>query len=395
MGVGYVRILPLKLRVAAIALAGMIVVVLMICGATSYWKVGGETVPHRFYQTKILLGSGNRATNIDWVDNERMFFYGHDIELPPQTVAEVDDANANKRFLFTWRPGERAKKYPDKGWYKKGWSCAGSGYVSYDSKNGIFIKNGSEIAPAVFKGVLGAEREFEQRAWIDNALKTYGRSSVRFRKSDCSFVVFRESQEINRHWLPFSDDEFYLLFGSNKDSDRRDDVIDIYNAKDDALVNVNIPGLDVSVVCTRYNDFLKTYFSWDCLSYSGSNSSTYRWEQSNCYPIWVIWRTGRARKNCLPFGPWAHAISDIYVTVTQKGLFFSWMRSGTAAAYLVGEDGQARLIRKGHFQNPSVSPDGCKVAAGYFSSFFEGSWIYGSEGQRAAVIDLCVEGDEE
>lgn len=348
-----------------------------------------RTVPHHYYQTKILLGRGNYSTNIDWIDNERVFFYGHDLETPPQTVEEAGFAEKNKRFLFTWVPGDRAKIYPDKGWSgAPATNCAGNGIIRYE---GSRSRSGETGADLYYRGPIGSEAKIDLEGWIGRALKKYGKYSVNPRSSDCSFVAYPDHQKFGRQWLPFDDNEGYLLFAPYKDFDRRDDVIDIYDPKTDRLTRLDIPGLEVKYSCSRYNVYLGTYITWDCAAYASQNFRVSVWEETNCYPVWAIWSDGRTRKYCLPFGPWAGAASDIYITITQKGLFFAWMKSGQAAAYLVGEDGQAQLIRKGFYQKPSVSPDGCKVAAGYFSSFFEGSWIYGSEGQHAAVIDLCVD----
>jgi hypothetical protein len=88
--------------------------------------------------------------------------------------------------------------------------------------------------------------------------------------------------------------------------------------------------------------------------------------EANCWRYWWVTVNGQTSAHCLPNGPWAERASMWVVGSAMGPIVISHNtggagRVGDAGAYLVDDDGYAKLI-SGPVWSPSVSKDGCKLA---------------------------------
>jgi hypothetical protein len=344
-------------------------------------------VPHKFYVTETLSGVGSIGAGIDWVDNERIFYWGYNTKTVPKTFDAQNQLSAKGRDLFLWTIDSPEQIYPAKNWKRPtGSLCAGSGIISY------LIKS-NEDGVYYFQGLIGEEETIEiAKSIVRPAKEKYGFNAAATSYADCSIVVNEYNKKLNRRWKPFAPGEGFLLFGDYGDDDPRNARLDVLHPENGELIHLDISGSEAWHGCTRYNPFLKGLMTWNCMGYTMHISPDDIWKKTNCYAIWAVWPDGRSRKYCLPFGEWSQVYADIVPVITAKGIFFFW--AGGPASYLVTDDGVAHLVRRGTFQKPAVSPDGCKVAGNYAKNWADGDWITGNGGQHAAVIDLCADPGE-
>ncbi|WP_339778786.1 hypothetical protein [uncultured Thalassospira sp.] len=349
-------------------------------------------VPHKFYVTERLSGQGSFGSAIFWIDNSRVFYSGYNSNSVPKTQEQQRALSAQGDKLFLWTVGQREMTYPvrenpEHNPEHNPAFCAGLGRIKYSAE-----RNKTQDQVYVYQGPVGEEEKIEIRSVVRPAEERYGFNAAAISYADCSIVVNEYNKKLNRRWKPFAPGEGFLLFGDYGDDDPRNAKLDVLHPESGELIHLDISGSEAWHSCTRYNPFLKGLMTWNCMGYTMHISPDDIWKKTNCYAIWAVWPDGRSRKYCLPFGEWSKVYADIVPVITAKGIFFFW--AGGPASYLVTDDGVAHLVRRGTFQKPAVSPDGCKVAGNYAKSWRDGDWITGNGGQHAAVIDLCADPGE-
>ena len=123
--------------------------------------------------------------------------------------------------------------------------------------------------------------------------------------------------------------------------------------------------------CTRFDRAALQFFVWNCFQSGPSldrGSTLAEWKLTGCRKVWrVSAKDATTEEICIPYGDWA---GDAEIVPTRAGLLVTSSRGPTkaypndpgAAGLYSFEGRKVRRIFGGLLYNPSVSPNGCRVA---------------------------------
>jgi hypothetical protein len=355
----------------------------LVCIASCWMISCGETAPPSYVlgATKEIVS--DISDGVYWLDNSTVVFVGED-ERATQGGFDLSRAK-----IYIWRLGQVPRTYATDRWplangVEQSYVCAAKGRIRYSAGPVEFQKfrattrrDGSPLPSTaypfinlssqqeVFEGPPGAEvrrrRVLLSYTKLGDIRYPLNQSPVNLRigHRDCDDYI--DDRMIGRVWVRSYNKQYYLDFGDQEAPihDGFKSII-LREARSDKIREFRSDGFRVGVSCVDSPSWEQSFILSDC---------DHGWDDgSRSLKYMTIYRIDPAR----------HAIQAIKIenspalwgahVVRYKHGYFAASTaspSGDAERYeglYVVSSGKLSKIYSGSYRNPSMSPDGCRVA---------------------------------
>lgn len=308
----------------------------LLVGGTTFALFACATSAYEIVDTGI---AGRKEAY--WIDNGRVLFAGFDLSRTDTTTA----SRSPQSVIYIW--DERTRKATIHADIPEGdYICYSSGYVSY-----AVVKDGRRY---IREGKIGGEIE---REWVQRAPG----SKVDRNEISCRDFDYATAGDIYPGFLfvPLLDGDGY--YGWQKQESHAETVKSsmFYLPAGKGKKPIALPILGAESDRISYSEFRRAYVIEHTPSQRRADSVA---------KVRVLNRSGKVTESIIPAGPWmrgsmAYAPAKTGMVMSSSALGLkSRSDLGDAGLYLVHEETVKRLV-PGFAGRPSVSPDGCKVAA--------------------------------
>jgi hypothetical protein len=284
----------------------------------------------------VLKDSGFQASSqhrLYWLDNDRVIFTGHEINLEK---IDKQGKYGREQNIYIWNTRENRRSV-----YVRNASlgCYFRGYIRYSILEG----------PSK-KGLMGQERtyldlHYSKETWEGEPQEW--EEGVKVHRTTCKSYRSRGQSIDFTELLP---DHGYLDFRRSPDiQPGRPSPILFYRAEANEATRLPINDNQVWPPLARYVEFLNAY-----VMYAGINQHTF----------WILKPDGTITEREVPeiHGGWHHFFplrSGVFASGGSINVKKQWDTGNRGAYWLEGD--QIQKIVAGFVNTAAVSPDGCKV----------------------------------
>ena len=315
------------------------------------------------------------ATQVFWLDNERILFYGYE----PGSYPTPGGDRGFKTGMYVWNIREdRVRHFPNTG----GELCYDHGYISYvrlDPNNpGEFLH---------YSGKIGEEKPARY-------IRGRGRNDFSCRYYDS----YPDSLPADRTTRLLHDAHGYLDLGLPRGQGWSLENAPVTFYRRGSSEGVRLPFGQREIATIRFSVFNSAYLLYGgYIDQAGIDNS---WPIGKPQPLWILKPDGNVSQIMMPAGPWNSRGSTMYF-LTKKGVFIvshhfsSVSDAGPGGAYLFDGAKVGNLVT-GQVNAANVAPDGCKVAFVFALNTiaavegFKAMQTGGAPTQTLRMVDLCA-----
>jgi len=327
-------------------------------------------------------------TRIFWIDDERLVFAGQGRNKPPSRASETDLPTD----LYLWNLGSPPKAYPVKRWLPKYYLyCAFDGKIYYGVGEGV-----SSDVREWYAGPPGKEELQRYQRWSlpdDRSVYPANDTLPPITGGQRCEHVSKPALK-GRKWFR-DDDATHILDAGPQDlslalqAERDGKRLRLLDLKQQRQVDLPINLSDTRSPCILHDWVNDRFIVKRCRRGAESTRTP-----NDCYKIWIVDEATNSTSDvCIDMGDWSGSLNQI--VPTRNSLFFVlYFRNRIAQRtkprrglyrYLNGE---LALVLPGVVRQPTVSPNGCKIAFHHYTKPTD--LKLGRDGKPSTkVINVC------